>query len=67
MAYLHCPDCNRTAWLHTTTAAAGRCRHCDSALAPMPAGRARFLVSAVRERFAHDAQRDGSRRRFVRD
>jgi hypothetical protein len=33
----------------------------------MPDGQARFLVSAVRERFAHDARLEASRRRFVRD
>jgi hypothetical protein len=33
----------------------------------MPDGQARFLVSAVRERFAYDARLEASRRRFVRD
>jgi hypothetical protein len=67
MAYLHCPHCRRTAWLRTTSEPGARCRHCDAALTPMPAGELRFLVSAVRERFALEARTDGSRRRFVRD
>ena len=67
MAYLHCPHCRRTAWLHSTSEPAARCRHCDAELTPMPDGQARFLVSAVRERFAYDARLEASRRRFVRD
>jgi hypothetical protein len=66
MPYLHCAHCNRTAWLHATQEPGARCRHCDAVLTEMPAGQARFLVSAVRERFALDAQQDGLRRRFLR-
>jgi hypothetical protein len=32
----------------------------------MPEGQARFLVAAVRERFARDARLHAGRRRFVR-
>ena len=66
MPYLHCPHCHRTAWLLTTAEAGARCRHCDAALTPMPDGQARYLVSAVRERFARDAQLELTRRRFIR-
>jgi ribosomal protein S27E len=65
MPYLHCPRCRKTAWLHATAEPGMRCRHCDTALAPMPDGQARLLVEAVRERFARDA-RPAAPRRFVR-
>jgi ribosomal protein S27E len=67
MAYLHCPHCRRTAWLHAGGEPGLRCRHCEAALTPMPGGQARLLVTAVRARFALDARTDASRRRFVRD
>jgi ribosomal protein S27E len=67
MAYLHCPHCRRTAWLHSEAETTARCRHCDAALTPMPDGQARFLVAAVRERFARDAALESTRRRFARD
>jgi hypothetical protein len=43
------------------------CRHCETALAPMPAGRARLLAGAVRRRFERDSRLDAGRPRFVRD
>jgi hypothetical protein len=66
MPYLHCALCHRTAWLHATEETRARCRHCDAELTPMPDGQARFLVRAVRERLARDAQHDVVRRRFIR-
>jgi ribosomal protein S27E len=66
MSYLHCPRCRRTAWLHSNAKPGVRCRHCDATLTPMPDGQARFLVAAVRERFARDAQLQAKHRRFVR-
>jgi hypothetical protein len=66
MSYLHCPRCERTAWLDATSEPVLHCHHCDMVLAPMPASRARALVGAVRERFEHDMRRDGGRARFVR-
>ena len=66
MPYLHCALCHRTAWLHSKEGTGARCRHCDAELTPMPDGQARLLVSAVRERFARDAERDVVRRRFIR-
>jgi ribosomal protein S27E len=66
MPYLRCPRCRRTAWLDSTAEPDARCRHCDAALAAMPDGQARFLVAAVRERFARDARLQAGRRRFVR-
>jgi hypothetical protein len=67
MSYLHCPNCDRTAWLDTSTEPELLCRHCESVLAPMPAARARMLTAAVRRRFARDARLDAGRPRFVRD
>jgi hypothetical protein len=67
MAYLHCPSCERTAWLDSTTEPALLCLHCGTALTPMPVGFARQLIRAVRERFARDAQLDAGQPRFVRD
>jgi hypothetical protein len=66
MAYLHCPRCDRTAWLGSTTEPALHCHHCDTALAPMPVGRARALVGALRARFERDARLDAGRTRFIR-
>jgi ribosomal protein S27E len=67
MAYLHCPSCERTAWLDSTAEPALLCHHCDTALTAMPAGSVRTLVGAVRERFEQDAVLDAGRPRFVRD
>ncbi len=67
MPYLHCPRCQRTAWLRTESAQEIACRHCGTTLGPMAGSDARFLASAVRERFARDARLTAGRRRFVRD
>jgi ribosomal protein S27E len=67
VAYLHCPSCDRSAWLDTAARPALRCHHCDTPLAPMSAGRARRLTDLVRRRFARDAVLDAGRARFVRD
>ena len=67
MAYLHCPSCERTAWLDSTTEPPLVCRHCDSALTPMPARSASRLVGALRRRLARDTLLDAARPRFVRD
>jgi hypothetical protein len=67
MPYLHCPSCDGTAWLDSTTEPVLHCLHCDTALMPMPAGYARRLIRALRERLEHDAQLDSGRPRFVRD
>jgi hypothetical protein len=67
MAYLHCPSCERTAWLSSTSEPALLCRHCDATLTPMPARRVSMLVGALRERFERDARLDAARPRFVRD
>jgi hypothetical protein len=66
MPYLHCPRCRRNAWLDAMAEPGRRCRHCHAAMTPMPDGQARFLVTAVRERFARDARLEPGRRRFVR-
>ena len=66
MPYLHCPRCRRTAQLDAGAEPGMRCRHCDTALAPMPEREERRLVAAVRERFARDAQLASGLRRFVR-
>jgi hypothetical protein len=67
VAFLHCPSCERTAWLDSSTAAPLRCRLCDAALTPMPTGRTRALIGALRVRFHRDARLDAGRPRFVRD
>ncbi len=67
MAYLHCPNCDRTAWLDASSEPALLCHHCESVLAPMPARAARRLAGAVRKRFERDARLDAGRVRFVRD
>ncbi|HKH17784.1 MAG TPA: hypothetical protein VKA57_09675 [Solirubrobacteraceae bacterium] len=67
MAYLHCPACERTAWLDSTSESPLPCRHCGQALAPMSVRRVRHLVGAIRERFERDARLDAGRPRFVRD
>jgi hypothetical protein len=67
MAYLHCPSCDGTAWLDSTTEPVPVCLHCDTALTPMPAGYAARLIRALRERFDRDSQLDPARPRFVRD
>jgi hypothetical protein len=67
MAYLHCPSCERTACLDSTAEPVLLCRHCATALTPMPAGSVRRLIGAVRERFERDARLDAGRPRFVRD
>ncbi len=66
MPYLHCPSCERTAWLDPTGEPPLRCRDCDATLAPMPDGQAR-LVAVVRERLERDMLLDAARPRFVRD
>jgi hypothetical protein len=66
MSYLHCPTCDRTAWLDASTEPTPICRHCESRLAPMPAARARRLTVALRKRFERDARLDVGRPRFVR-
>ncbi len=65
--YLHCPSCERSAWLGAAARPGLRCHHCDTPLAPMSAGRARRLAGLVRRRFERDAQLDAGRARFVRD
>jgi hypothetical protein len=67
VAYMHCPSCERTAWLDSETEPPLVCRHCDAPLAPMPTGMARSLVSAVRKRFERDSRLDVAHTRFVRD
>jgi tRNA(Ile2) C34 agmatinyltransferase TiaS len=67
MPYLHCPHCQRTAWLQSTGEPGLRCRHCDATLTPMPEGDARFLAAAVRERFRRDERLNAGRPRFVRE
>jgi ribosomal protein L37AE/L43A len=66
MPYLHCPSCDRTAWLDSTAAPPRHCRDCDSPLAPMAAQQVRILTAAVLERFERDMQVDAARPRFVR-
>jgi len=66
MPYLHCPICERTAWLNCTGKPPLRCRHCEAELAPMPTPLAQALAGAVRERFEHDMRLDAARPRFVR-
>jgi len=53
--------------LDSSTAAPLRCRLCDAALTPMPTGRTRALIGALRMRFHRDARLDAGRPRFVRD
>ncbi|HKH16740.1 MAG TPA: hypothetical protein VKA57_04370 [Solirubrobacteraceae bacterium] len=67
MPYLHCPSCERTAWLQANAEPPLSCRLCDAPLAPMPTGRVRALIGVLRERFERDAQLDAGRPRFVRD
>jgi hypothetical protein len=67
MAYLHCPSCERTAWLESSTDAPLHCRLCDAELMPMPGTSARSLLGALRARFDRDARLDAGRPRFVRD
>jgi hypothetical protein len=67
MAYLHCPHCDGTAWLDSTTDPALVCVHCETPLTPMPAGYARRLIRALRQRFEDDARLDSAHPRFVRD
>ena len=66
MAYLHCPSCERTAWLEPSAESPLRCSHCATALAPMPAAQARSLADAVLERFERDMRLDAARPRFLR-
>jgi hypothetical protein len=66
VSYLHCPSCERTAWLDSAAEPPRSCRHCETALAPMPARYAGALTGAVRERFEHDMRLDADRPRFVR-
>jgi len=65
--YLHCPRCHRTAWLRSDTGQEIACRHCGTTLSPLEGSEARYLASAVRERFARDARLEPGRKRFVRD
>jgi ribosomal protein S27E len=67
MPYLHCPQCQRTAWVRTTSDEPVGCRHCGRALDLAPAGDVRYLTAAVRARFARDARSGASAKRFVRD
>jgi hypothetical protein len=67
MSFLHCPTCDRTAWLDASAEPALLCGHCASVLAPMPEGRVRALTAALRKRFERDARLDAGRPRFVRD
>jgi len=67
MPYLHCPQCQRTAWVRTTSDEPVECRHCGRALDLAPAGDVGYLTAAVRERFARDARAGASVKRFVRD
>ena len=67
MPYLHCTSCEGTASLDANAEAPSTCRLCDAPLMPMPAGRVRVLISALRARFERGAQLDAGRPRFVRD
>ena len=60
MTYLHCPTCERTAWLDSAAEPPLRCDHCGSSLLPMGA------QQAVLERFERDMRLDAARPRFVR-
>jgi hypothetical protein len=53
--------------MRATPDAAMTCRHCGASLNPLTGTEARFLASAVRERFARDARLTAGHRRFVRD
>lgn len=53
--------------MRATPDAAITCRHCGTSLNPLAGSDARFLASAVRERFARDARLTAGRKRFVRD
>jgi ribosomal protein L37AE/L43A len=66
VAYLHCPSCERTAWLDSSAEPPLCCSHCDSPLAPMAAQQVRSLTAAVLERFERDMRIDAARPRFVR-
>ena len=66
MAYLHCPACERTASLDSTSESPLLCLHCGAALTPMSVRRVRQLVGAIRERFERDGRLDAERPRFVR-
>jgi len=66
VAYLYCPNCERTAWLEATAEPPLVCRHCHATLTPIPERHASSLTAAVRERFLRDMQLDATRRRFVR-
>jgi hypothetical protein len=65
--YLHCPRCQRTAWLRTETGREVTCRDCGTAVHRMAGSDVRYLAGAVRERFERDARLNAGRRRFVRD
>ena len=67
MPYLHCPRCQRTAWVRALKDDAITCRHCGTTLSSITVNETAFLTGAVRERFARDARRDGGRMRFVRE
>ena len=67
LPYLHCPRCDRTAWVRTHTDDDLGCRHCHTALRPMTGIDARLLTAAVRARFARDARRNTGPPRFIRD
>ena len=66
MPYLHCPSCERTAWLEPAVEPPLRCRDCATPLAPMPPAQARSLAAAVLERFERDMRLDAARPRFLR-
>ena len=67
MPYLHCPRCQRTAWVRSEAERGISCRHCGSKLSSLTGGEARFLAGAVRERFARDARLNAGRKRFIRE
>ena len=66
MPFLHCPSCERTAWLDSAGEPPLRCRHCETPLAAMPVPQAHSLTGAVLERFERDMRLDAARPRFLR-
>jgi uncharacterized protein (DUF983 family) len=66
VSYLHCPNCERTAWFDLTVEPPHECRECGAELAPMPPRRAASLTMAMRARFQREMSEDAGRVRFVR-
>ena len=66
MAYLHCPNCERTGWLDASGEPPQHCRHCGAELTPMPSRHAASLTMALRARFERDMSLEAGRIRFVR-